>query len=67
LSFNIRLPDGSNCPSGTVAVYRLYNNRFAFNDSNHRFTSRFPEIALLEAQGWHYEGVAFCAQNYSGG
>ena len=67
LSFRIQLPAGSTCGAGTIPVYRLYNNRFAFNDSNHRFTSRFPEIALLEAQGWHYEGVAFCAQNYSGG
>jgi hypothetical protein len=67
LSFRIQLPVSQACPSGTLPVYRLYNNRFAFNDSNHRFTTRFAEVAPLEAQGWRYEGVAFCARNYSGG
>ena len=67
LSFNIQLPGSGGCPSGTIAVHRLYNNRFAFNDSNHRFTTRLSEVAPLEAQGWRYEGVAFCARNYSGG
>ncbi len=68
LSFHIQLPasDGT-CPVGTVQVHRLYNNRFAFNDSNHRFTTVFPEVAALQAQGWQYEGVAFCSLNYSAG
>ena len=67
LSFRIQLPAASVCPIGTLAVYRLYNNRFMFNDSNHRFTTWLSEVAPLEAQGWRYEGVAFCALNYSGG
>jgi hypothetical protein len=67
LSFRIQLPAASTCPDGTVPVYRLYNDRFAFNDSNHRFTTWFSEVAPLQAQGWVYEGVAFCARNYSGG
>lgn len=68
LSFRIQLPasDGT-CPSSTVKVYRLYNNRFALNDSNHRFTTVFAAIASLQQQGWQYEGVAFCALNYSAG
>jgi hypothetical protein len=48
-------------------VHRIYNNRFAFNDSNHRFTTRLQEVAPMQALGWRYEGVAFCARNYSGG
>ncbi|MEO8133014.1 MAG: hypothetical protein ABI831_03430 [Betaproteobacteria bacterium] len=61
LSFRIPLPAGTACATGTKPVYRLYNNRFAFNDSNHRFTSQVGNIAPLQAQGWTYEGVAFCA------
>jgi hypothetical protein len=67
LSYRIQLPTGTSCPSGTLPVHRLYNNRFAFNDSNHRFTTWFSEVAPLQAQGWVYEGVAFCARTYSGG
>jgi len=61
LSFRIQLPSGSTCPAGTKPVYRLYNNRFQFNDSNHRFTTIQSEVQSLQAQGWTYEGVAFCA------
>ena len=46
---------------GTKPVYRLYNNRFQFNDTNHRFTTDFENVAPLQRQGWTYEGVAFCA------
>ena len=68
LSFHIQLPaSDATCPAGTVKVYRLYNNRFAFNDSNHRFTTVFASIATLQQQGWQSEGVAFCALNYSAG
>jgi hypothetical protein len=68
LSFHIQLPASSGvCPAGTIQVHRLYNNRFVQNDSNHRFTTVFPEIATLQAQGWKYEGVAFCSLNYSAG
>ena len=63
LSFRIPLPAGSACAAGTKPVYRLYNDRFAFNDSNHRFTTDTANIAPLQAQGWIYEGVAFCALN----
>lgn len=63
LSFRIPLPAGLACASGTKPVYRLYNDRFSFNDSNHRFTTDPANIAPLRAQGWIYEGVAFCALN----
>lgn len=61
LAFRIPLPSGSTCAAGTIPVYRLYNNRFQFNDSNHRFTTAVSEIPALQAQGWTLEGVAFCA------
>jgi hypothetical protein len=61
LSFRIGKPTGGACDSGTIPVHRLYNNRFAFNDSNHRFTTVFDNVAAMQALGWLYEGVAFCA------
>lgn len=64
LSFRIPLPSGPGCAAGTLPVYRLYNNRYAYNDSNHRFTTVYGNIAALQAQGWTYEGIAFCALNY---
>jgi hypothetical protein len=67
LAYRIPLPQGGQCGADTVPVHRLYNNRFMFNDSNHRFTTQPANIAPLEAQGWVYEGVAFCALNHSGG
>ncbi len=60
-SFRIVKPDFWTCPVATLPVYRLYNNRFAFNDSNHRFTTIQSNVPLLEAEGWQFEGVAFCA------
>lgn len=64
LSFRIQLPTAAGCASNMIPVYRLYNNRFQFTDSNHRFTTRFADVAPLQQQGWTYEGVAFCAPNF---
>jgi hypothetical protein len=50
-----------NCQVGQVPVYRLYNNRFAFHDSNHRFVTDAGERAKMAAQGWIDEGARFCA------
>ena len=61
LSFRIPLPTSNGCTAGTVPVYRLYNNRFAFTDSNHRFTTQGANVTTLQQQGWTYEGIAFCA------
>jgi hypothetical protein len=61
IAFRIPLPAGSTCPAGSIPVYRLYNNRFQFNDSNHRFTTLTSDIPAMQAQGWILEGVAFCA------
>lgn len=62
IAFYAKLPVGGACPAGSRAVHRFYNNRQAANDGNHRFvTSREAFEAKLRAQGWTYEGVAFCA------
>jgi serine protease len=49
------------CPAGTVNVYRVYNNRFAFNDSNHRYTASLATYNGMIADGWRGEGTVFCA------
>ena len=60
--FQVPVPDANGqCAAGQVPVYRLYNNRFAFHDSNHRFVTDAGERARMVAQGWIDEGVRFCA------
>jgi hypothetical protein len=60
--FQAPVPDAQgHCQVGQVPVYRLYNNRFAFHDSNHRFVTDAGERAKMAAQGWIDEGVRFCA------
>ena len=49
------------CASGTQPVYRLYNNRYAQNDSNHRYTTSATLYTQMVAAGWSGEGVAMCA------
>ena len=60
--FRVDLPDAAGrCAAGLVPVDRLYNNRFAFHDSNHRFVTDPGERAKMVAQGWVDEGARFCA------
>jgi Repeat of unknown function (DUF5648) len=49
-------------PKTYVPLYRLYNNRFAFDDSNHRFTTSQSTADTMVAQKWASEGVAMCVQ-----
>ncbi len=53
--FGFLLPDrGSGaCPSATVPVYRLWNNR---SDSNHRYTTETAVVDQMVAKGWRAEG-----------
>jgi hypothetical protein len=55
------------CPSGTRAVYRLYNKR---PDVNHRYTTDSAVVDAMLAKGYVLEGngsparpVAFCAKD----
>ncbi len=55
-AFSTYLPKNGFCPSiAPVPVYRLYNNGFARNDSNHRLTSKWSEVETLKAAGWSLE------------
>jgi hypothetical protein len=62
IAFYTGMPDaGGNCSQGLTPVRRLYNNRAAQNDSNHRFTADEVARQIMVARGWVDEGVAFCA------
>lgn len=61
ISFRIPLPVAGNCSGQTIPVYRNYNNRFLFNDSNHRFTTSIDVYNTMKSQGWVGEGVVMCA------
>ena len=52
---------GVGCPTGMQRVLRAYNNRFAQNDSNHRYTTDPDVIIQMQQQGWTDEGVVLCS------
>ena len=61
IAYYIQPPQSDACPSGTQPIYRVYNNRAAFNDSNHRFITAPWVYEQMNAQGWIQEGVAMCS------
>ena len=62
LDFYSTPPVSGLCQSGTMPVYRAYNNGFARGvDSNHRITSNSAAIQQVISRGWIYEGVVMCA------
>jgi hypothetical protein len=62
IAFHADLPNANGeCPAGTTAVTRAYNDRYLNNDSNHRFIVGDHVKSVMESQGWTSEGVAFCA------
>lgn len=54
-------PAGNVCPGGMLPVYRVYNNRFPQNDSNHRYMTSGATYQQMQQLGWMGEGVVFCA------
>ena len=61
IAFYSLVPTNGQCPGDTIPVYRAYNQRAAYNDSNHRFmTDPGMRYAML-ASGWGDEGVQFCS------
>ena len=60
IAFYLFAPLNGQCATGQQAVYRVYNNRYAQNDANHRYMSDPSLYAQMQAQGWLPEGVAFC-------
>ena len=61
IAFQALVPAAGACPPGTSPVWRLYNNRFAQKDSNHRFVASAGIYHTMMADGWDGEGVAFCS------
>jgi len=62
LDFISSPPTNGTCPTGTMPVYRAYNNGFARGvDSNHRFSSAAAAIQEVVTRGWINEGVVMCA------
>ncbi|KAB2844392.1 MAG: hypothetical protein F9K47_03770 [Burkholderiales bacterium] len=59
----MQVPENGSCPVGTVPVYRVYNNRYMVNDSNHRFTTSLQIYNEMVASGWKGEGTVMCAIN----
>jgi hypothetical protein len=54
------LQSNGSCPGSYRPVYRSYNQRFAQNDSNHRYTIDPAVQQSMVAKGWADEGVRFC-------
>ncbi len=53
---------GGMCPDGWLSVNRAYNNGFARNDSNHRFSTSESTMAEMRRKGWAVEGTVMCAR-----
>ena len=65
LAFAIPMPDPATkqCVPGQTPVYRFYNNRYMYNDSNHRYATSDAVRSRMVAEGWIDEGVVFCTYN----
>jgi Repeat of unknown function (DUF5648) len=61
IEYKIDVPHDGACPAGLAPIYRQYNNRAAFLDSNHRFSTDDRVRAKMASQGWIDEGIAFCS------
>lgn len=53
-------PVNGQCAAGTTPVYRVYNDRAAQNDSNHRFMADPAQYQAMTA-GWSDEGAQLCS------
>jgi predicted dienelactone hydrolase len=60
LTMRVRRPADGVCALDTIPVYRVYNNGFPRNDSNHRYTTSRMTREQMKAQGWTDEGTVFC-------
>ncbi|MEP7084851.1 MAG: hypothetical protein ABI854_08950, partial [Betaproteobacteria bacterium] len=61
IAFAIRVPVGGVCPANTTPVFRLYNNGFATNNSNHRYTTSSVIYQFMLTQNWSGEQTVMCA------
>ncbi|HEX4523222.1 MAG TPA: hypothetical protein VH704_06860 [Casimicrobiaceae bacterium] len=53
-------PSGGDCAADRIPVMRVYNN-FMNGQVGHRFLTSKSEVISMIANGWLYEGVAFCS------
>ena len=60
-AFYVMLPNAGQCAGASPPVFRAYNNRYAQNDSNHRYATDYVLLQGLQPQGWTIEGMVFCA------
>ena len=55
-------PTNAACPATAPnPVYRLFNNKSATNEGNHRYVVSAATKSRMIAQGWVDEGVVFCS------
>ena len=57
-----RVGSNGRCPAGMLELNRAYNNRFAQNDSNHRFSTSDSTMREMARKGWTVEGTVMCAR-----
>jgi hypothetical protein len=60
LTMRVTAPVAGVCPVLTIPVFRVYNNRFKQNDSNHRYTTSRMTREQMKALNWLDEGTVFC-------
>src|SRR5258706_1348803 len=60
IPFKVYTPVNGACSGGGPEVHRLYNNRFQFNDTNHRYVAEAALRDDMVRQGWTDESVVFC-------
>ena len=60
LAFTAFAAAADGCAASQVPVYRVYNNDFAHNNSNHRYTTSRSEYRSMLQQGWLGEGTVLC-------
>jgi hypothetical protein len=56
--FNIQVPSNGACPSGTIPVYRYFDQRAS---ESWRFITDLSVNAAMLALGWAQEGVQMCS------
>lgn len=61
IAFEIQPAQGGSCPVGSQPIYRAYNNRWMFNDSNHRFITNYATYLQMGDRGWALEGIVMCS------
>ncbi len=61
MAFNVFMPFMGVCNWGEIPIYRAYNGRWEYNDSNHRYLTSAVEYQQMLSRGWTGEGVVMCA------